>query len=154
MSNTIFKSSIWLETLDEKSSYSEKYKDEVEALRSSFKDIRKKAEVIANHINESQPGLTLHDITHLDSLWETAHTIAGHDLKLNPIEAYIFGCSVLFHDLGMALVLWDESLELLKKSDEYNDLAFELYKRKLQRNPTEKELETIPDDIGKATLYV
>lgn len=153
MSNTIFKSSIWLETLDEKSSYSEKYKDEVEVLRSSFKDIRKKAEVVANYINESQPGLTLHDITHLDSLWETAHTIAGQDLKLNPIEAYIFGCSVLFHDLGMALVLWDENLDQLKNSNEYNDLAFELYKRKLQRNPTEKELETIPDDIAKATLY-
>jgi HD superfamily phosphodiesterase len=107
MSNTIFKSSIWLETLDEKSSYSEKFKEDVEILRSSFKDIRKKAEVIAGHINESQPGLTLHDISHLDSLWETAHTIAGQDLNLNPVEAYIFGCSVLFHDLGKAVVLCD-----------------------------------------------
>jgi hypothetical protein len=68
MSNTIFKSSIWLETLDEQSSYSENYKEEVEILRSSFRDIRTKAEIIANHISESQPGLTLHDISHLDSL--------------------------------------------------------------------------------------
>jgi hypothetical protein len=153
MSNTIFKSSIWLETLDEQSSYSENYKEEVEILRSSFRDIRTKAEIIANHISESQPGLTLHDISHLDSLWETAHTIAGQNLKLNPIEAYIFGCSVLFHDLGMALLLWDESLEKLKKSNEFNDLAFDFYKIKLGRNPTEKELKLIPEYISNAALY-
>jgi hypothetical protein len=153
MSYTIFRSSIWLETLDEKSTYSGEFKDDVEILRVSFKNIRKKAEVIANHINESQPGLTLHDISHLDSLWETAHTIAGKDLKLNPIEAYIFGCSILFHDLGMALVLWDENLEQLKKSNEFNDLVFDFYKRKLERNPTEKELKKIPEEISKAALF-
>lgn len=147
MSDTIFKSSIWLKSLDEKSQYSQEFKDEVEILRSSFKQVRIKANIISNFICQSQPSLTLHDTSHLDSLWETANIIAGDDLNLNPIEAYIFGCSVLFHDLGMALILWDEDLEKIKLSFEFRDLIFKLYKYELKRNPTPDELDNVPQAI-------
>lgn len=152
MSDTIFKSSIWLKSLDEKSQYSQEFNDEVETLRSSFKEIRKKANIISNFICQSQPGLTLHDTSHLDSLWETANIIAGDELNLNPIEAYIFGCSVLFHDLGMALILWDEDLEKIKLSSEYRDLIFRLYKHELKRNPTPDELENVPQTIKDTAI--
>ncbi|HEY4785801.1 MAG TPA: hypothetical protein VIH57_07120, partial [Bacteroidales bacterium] len=152
MSDTIFKSSIWLKSLDEKSQYSQDFKDEVEILRSSFKEVRKKANIISNFICQSQPGLTLHDTSHLDALWETANIIAGNDLNLNPIEAYIFGCSVLFHDLGMALILWDEDLEKIKLSPEYRDLIFRLYKHELKRNPTPDELVNVPQTIEDTAI--
>ena len=147
MSDTIFKSSIWLKSLDETSSYAQLYKDEVELLRVSFKDVRKKANQIADIIRESQPGLTLHDTSHLDSLWETADTIAGDELCLNPIEAYVFGCSILFHDLGMALALWEEDLDKIKESKEYKDLIFSLYKQEIKRRPTQEELSRLPKSI-------
>lgn len=147
MSDTIFKSSIWLKSLDESSNYSQQFKDEVELLRVSFKDVRKKAHQIAEYIHESQPDLTLHDTSHLDSLWETANTIAGEELILNPIEAYVFGCSVLCHDLGMALALWENDIDVIKESNEYQDIVFSLYTKELKRNPTQEELSNIPKSI-------
>jgi hypothetical protein len=38
----LFKSSIWLKSLDESSSYTQQFKDEVEILKVSFKDFLKK----------------------------------------------------------------------------------------------------------------
>lgn len=147
MSDTIFQCSLWLKSLDENSSYAKSNVQSVDILRVSFKNIRKKAAEIATEIKNSQSGLTLHDISHLDSLWETAATIAGKEIKLNPIEAYVFGCAILFHDLGMALILWEQEIENLKTSKEFQDTVFSLYKASLNRNPTQKELNEAPKEI-------
>jgi hypothetical protein len=152
MSSDIYKSKIWKESLSENSKYSEKYFEQVEILRTSFKNTRKKAEYIAGFIQQSQPELTLHDITHLDALWETAETVGGETLHLNPMEAYVFGCAVLFHDLGMALVLWDEDLPLLKQSKEYKDTLFHTYQNYLGRTPEAQDYEHIPHHVQQTSI--
>lgn len=152
MSNTIFRSTIWRKTLAENSEFSKNYKEDVETLRTSFLDIRKKADTISKNIVFSQQGLTLHDQSHLDSLWETASTIAGEELELNPIEAYIFGCAILFHDLGMAQILWEEQLSCLKESKEYKDIAHALLSNKLGRTPSEQDMTSLPNETENIVI--
>lgn len=154
MSNTIFNSKIWRETLDSNSNFSKLFKDEVDTLRTSFIAIRRNATVIAEKIQSSQPGLTIHDITHLDALWETATTVGGPDLDLNPLEAFVFGSAVLFHDLGMALVLWDEQIENLKHSKEFRDLAFNLFLEEFKKRPTEEELANLPKELETTVIAI
>ncbi|WP_428331608.1 HD domain-containing protein [Mucilaginibacter sp.] len=152
MSSTIFNSTIWEKTLGEQSPYALQQPEAVEILRASFKDIRKKADFIAGFVRESQPGLTLHDTSHLDALWETAETIGGETLSLNPVEAYVFGCAVLFHDLGMALALWDEELPELKRSKEYQDILFDRLRAHLQRDPESADYQQVPPELELAAL--
>ena len=52
------------------------------------------------------PGYTVHDVTHLDALWETASLVAPPELRLNPPEAFVFGGAVLLHDAGMTLAAY------------------------------------------------
>ncbi len=51
--------------------------EDVERLRSSFFDFRRKIEPLVKNIEVELPGLTIHDISHIDSLWEVADQIVG-----------------------------------------------------------------------------
>ncbi|MCQ8239827.1 HD domain-containing protein [Rhizosaccharibacter radicis] len=64
---------------------------------------------------------TVHDINHVDALWEIADIIAGPDHKLNPAEAFVFGGSILFHDAGMTLAAYSNGLDDLQKTPVWED---------------------------------
>src|ERR1035438_4161902 len=74
------------------------------ALKRKFLDLREKVSVLVAQIAKDIPGLTVHDVTHLDALWETASLIAGPELAINPAEAYVLGASILLHDAGMCQI--------------------------------------------------
>lgn len=75
--------------------------EDVSRLVTSLRGVRKRVQQLSSRIADSLPGLTIHDISHLDALWEVAGTVAGPDYPLNPLEAYVFGASVLLHDVGL-----------------------------------------------------
>ena len=89
------RTSLWKRTLGS----SEK---DVEPLRESYLDARKNAIYLLDKIRKDFPNLTVHDITHVDSLWNVADTIIGHDYPINPLEGYILGIAFLIHDAALS----------------------------------------------------
>lgn len=90
-------------------------------LRNEFFHIRDRAEKLVSLIVRDIPGLTIHDISHLDALWETASLIAGEDYRLNPAEAFVFGAAVMLHDAAMSLAAFPGGLREIVESDEWRD---------------------------------
>ena len=74
-----------------------------EKLRSSLSAMRNNVSHLVSQIHRDLPGITVHDVTHLDALWIVADTIAGDSFSLTPTEAFVFGASILLHDAGMAI---------------------------------------------------
>jgi hypothetical protein len=89
--------------------------------REQYLNLRKKVEKLVALIPTDIPGLTVHDITHLDALWETASTVAGTPYPLNPAEAYVFGAAILLHDAGMALASYPGGLSDIYCTTEWRD---------------------------------
>ena len=74
----------------------------VEPLKNSFLRAREHAEFLLGKIRKDFPNLTVHDITHVDSLWNVADTIIGKNYPINPLEGYILGISFLIHDAALS----------------------------------------------------
>ena len=101
LSKTITQSHLWDHALAPRDP--DEHKEERERLRSAFVLFRERASVLALEIEKDLPGITVHDVTHLDALWELASLIAGDGYTLNPAEAFVLGGAILLHDLGMSL---------------------------------------------------
>ena len=108
--------------------------ENVSRLVTSLRVIRRNVEVLTSRIAVSLPELTIHDISHLDALWEVADTVAGSDFPLNPIEAYVFGAAVLLHDTGLCFEVYSGGRDALRETLEWRDA----YGR-LSRTPSDTE---------------
>ena len=62
-------------------------------LRQIYLDLRTRVSDVVAHIPRDIPGLTVHDVTHLDALWEIGSIIAGNDYPLNPARFCTWGCN-------------------------------------------------------------
>src|SRR4051794_3608286 len=69
--------------------------EESDFFRLHLLGMRERVKPLVSRIAADMPGYTVHDITHLDALWETASLIAPNELTLNPPEAFVFGGAVL-----------------------------------------------------------
>lgn len=87
--------SLWKRTLGSTDEF-------VTPLRKSFLDARENAIFLLEKIRKDFPNLTVHDITHVDSLWNVADTIIGKDYPINPLEGYILGIAFLIHDAALS----------------------------------------------------
>src|SRR3546814_20791640 len=56
------------------------------------------------------PGMTVHDVTHLDALWDTASLVADGAVTVNPAEAFVLGARILLHDAAMSLGAYPNGL--------------------------------------------
>ena len=83
--------SLWKHTLGKKGPHAK-------PLRDSFLRSRENAMPLLAQIREDFPNLTIHDITHVGSLWRVADTIIGPNYPINPLEGYILGMAFLIHD--------------------------------------------------------
>ena len=90
-------------------------------LTASLENFRNKVAHLTSKIAADLPHLTIHDITHLDALWEVADTIVGDDFPLNPLEAYVFGGAVLLHDAALCFDAYTEGQQGLRNTIEWKD---------------------------------
>lgn len=97
------------------------FKKERDILRTSLLTFRKNADQLVSRIAATLPGLTQHEISHLDGLWETASVIAGESFPLNPLEGFVFGGSVLLHDAALCFEAYDGGIEGLRATTIWKD---------------------------------
>jgi hypothetical protein len=50
--------------------------------------------------------MTVHDISHLDALWDTAFSVAEGAVNVNRAEAFVLGASILQYDAAMSLAAY------------------------------------------------
>ena len=87
----------------------------------SLHGVRRRAAELTSRISSALPGLTLHDVTHLDALWDAADVIAGDQFALNPLEAYVFGCAVLLHDAGLCFEAYAGGRNAVRETIQWRD---------------------------------
>jgi len=97
-----------------------------ERLRTAFRRMREKAETLAGEIARDLPDFTVHDITHLDALWELVDLIGGGDLALNPCETFVLGGALLTHDLGMTAAAYPGGRDELRAQERWRDAVARL----------------------------
>ena len=98
------------------------------------------------------PGLTVHDITHLDSLWDTASLVAEGAVNVNPAEAFVFGASILLHDAAMSIAAYPGGLSELKGTLAWRDSVARLALTSEENTKTGFDVENPPEAIVQRVL--
>jgi hypothetical protein len=91
--------------------------------RQHLLELRARVKPLVARIAADMPGYTVHDVTHLDALWETASLVAEPNLALNPPEAFVMGGAILLHDAAMTLAAYPGGLAELKQTTKWADIA-------------------------------
>lgn len=87
------------------------------------------AEQLVAQIPIDLKDFTVHDITHLDALWETASTIIGEDYPpLNPAEGFVLGGAILLHDAGMCFAAYPEGIDAVRETVQWRDALGRIYR--------------------------
>ncbi len=139
MTNAMEQSPLWRRTYPEES-----LKDPiVSKLATSLRGARERASLLTSRVVGSLPGLTQHDISHLDALWEVASTIAGDGYTLNPLEGYLFGTAVLLHDAALCHEAYSGGRDAVRATTHWRDA----YNRRLTNqgrvNPNDVDFEAL-----------
>jgi hypothetical protein len=95
-------------------------------LVTAYQELRSRVAILLQQIQKELPSLTLHDITHVDSLWRVASEIAGPDFDLNPAEAFVLGGAFLLHDAAHCRAAFPGGLAELQQTTEWQDSAAQL----------------------------
>ena len=139
---------IWQKTLG-KQLEPDTYDKERNLLRTEFEKFRENSKILASEIASSMPDFTVHDISHIDALWDTANLITGEMYAINPAEAFVLGGAFLIHDLGMGLASFPNGIEEIKKESIWKDTVAAELKKKLNRQIYDEDLNQIPEEIEK-----
>jgi hypothetical protein len=151
LSKVLEQSSIWKTTLAQQDSDS--HGTDRERLRSSFINFRGRAGLLALEIAKDLPDLTVHDLTHLDALWEVASQITGPSFSLTPTEGYVLGGSILLHDLAMSVAATPGGIEAIRKDVRWRDSLFAFFRAKESREPTDDEIESPGPEARQFALF-
>jgi hypothetical protein len=138
---------LWRTTLAVKKNDSDE--DARERLRTSFLKFRDRAGELAAEIGRDMKDYTLHDLAHIDAVWEAADLILGEDFELTPTEAYVLGGAILVHDLAMTLSAYPGRLEEIERHERWLDTIYVHMRHELGRPPTEAELAEPSQDVIK-----
>ena len=100
--------------------------DEQEYFRSQYQLVREQVTHLVSRISADMPGLTVHDIEHLDALWEIASLVTEDTVNLNPAEAFVLGTSILLHDAAMSVAAYPNGLPAIKETTIWKDTVARL----------------------------
>ncbi len=95
--------------------------DQKERLRVVLSKFRERSALLTARIATQFPALTIHDVTHLDALWETADLILGEGYPLNPAETFVLGGAILLHDAAHCFEAYEGGKEAVRKTLEWRD---------------------------------
>ncbi len=146
--NRYEQTTIWQKALGKQLNPDPHEKDR-EFLRVEFENFREKSKLLAAEIALVLPEFTVHDISHIDALWETAELITKDDFELTPAEAFVLGGTFLVHDLGMGLASFPNGIDELKKESIWKDTAASILKGKLHRQINEDDFLKLDKETEK-----
>ncbi len=126
--------------------------DAVIALREQLLDMRTRVAYLVSLIVRDVPGLTLHDITHLDALWETASLVAGDDYFLNPAEAYVLGAAILLHDSAMSLAAYPGGLAEVQQTPQWRDAVAARLNAETEGRVDRQRIDSPPTAVATAAV--
>src|SRR6202034_1730294 len=95
--------------------------EEQEFFRNQYLSIRDRAAQLVSRIAVNLAGMTVHDISHLDALWDTASSVAEGAVNVNPPEAFVLGASILLHDAAMSLAAYPAGLSEVRTTVAWKD---------------------------------
>lgn len=110
---------LWLKSLGDEAGYG--HSRERERLRTELRSFRGRVSVLVERISSDLPELTIHDVTHLDALWEMASLLTGETYPLNPLEAFILGGAILLHDAALCFEAYEGGLAGVRETVEWKD---------------------------------
>jgi hypothetical protein len=120
MNFQIEKTKLWATSLGSKDPDLETERKK-ERLRSVLSRFHEHAGVLTSRIAVNFPHLTVHDVTHLDALWETADLIAGEGYPLNPLEAFVLGGAILLHDAAHCFEAYEGGQQAFRRTLAWRD---------------------------------
>ena len=138
---------IWLRSLGDVSD--SKYGAQRERLRAAYRVFWANAVVLSREIQRDVPNLTLHDKAHFDALWSAADQIAGPELTLTPVEAFVLGGAILLHDNANSLAAFTGGLEALRQTPEWQDALVEW----TDNSDTKLDLGALSPEVLSAVLF-
>ena len=95
--------------------------EEQEFFKTQYLSVRERAAHLVSRIPVDSPGLTVHDISHLDALWDAASSVAEGAVDVNPAETFVLGASILLHDAGMSLAAYPGGLPEVRTTVAWKD---------------------------------
>ena len=95
--------------------------DEQEFFRAQYLSVRERAAQLVSRIAADLPEITVHDISHLDALWDTASLVAEGAVDICPAESFVFGTSILLHDAAMSVAAYPEGIADIRTTVAWQD---------------------------------
>ena len=146
---TFTTSDLWLRELGARSGDS--YEASRARLRLAYSTFWDRAVRVTRTISSELPGLTLHDETHLEALWDRASQLIGSEFQINPLEVFVLGGAILLHDTAHALLAYSGQLAEVKATTEYKDRLAVLRQR--ASDISEEEASRPPEDWEREALF-
>src|SRR5947209_1136095 len=119
-SDDLSNSTLWRATLAARPD--DEFSNQRERLRTAFLRFRDHAADLATEIRRDLPQLTVHDVTHLDGLWDIASIIVGDGYSLTPVEGFVLGGAILLHDLAMSIAATEGGYAAILNDPRWADL--------------------------------
>jgi len=115
-------SSLWTQNLAPQHG-DDPYQAPRERLRRAFIQTREAVTPLIGFISNDLPDLTVHDITHLDALWQVADVLMGENFTINPAETFVLGMAFLIHDAATTIIAYPGGIKQLQDTTEWNDFV-------------------------------
>lgn len=121
--------------------------EEQEFFRAQYLSIRERAAQLVSRIAVDLPGMTVHDISHLDALWDTASSVAEGAVNVNPAEAFVLGGAILLHDAAMCLAAYPGGLAEVRSTIAWKDAIARLALASEEKRSEEIDVENPTPEI-------
>jgi len=122
---------LWKKTLGNDN---KEYSSEIETLRVTYGKLRENVSYLVSRISNTLPELTLHDITHLDALWDISSLIVGENFPINPLEGFVLGSAILLHDSALCFEAYKNGQDGVRATPQWRDSFLELCEQKKNEN--------------------
>ena len=111
-----------------------------ETLIKELNQCRENAKYLLEKIRNDFPSLTVHDITHVDGLWQVASVLTGPEYPINPLEGFVLGVAFILHDAALSYQAVGGK-SVLRETTEWKDF-FSDYGENSELSQEEKLYET------------
>jgi hypothetical protein len=122
---------------------------EQEFFRTQYLSVRDRATHLVSRISVDLLGMTVHDLSHLDALWDTASDVAEGAININPAEAFVLGASILLHDAAMSLAAYPGGLAQVQTTVAWKDAVARVMLAAEERGGNRIDPANLPEAVVK-----